>query len=823
MPDLKSTLLAVLVTISHFYVFANNTFPKRYYPGAGNASVIKSSKPNNKATKSTFSVELGEKPGVTDRVWLVYELKGVQDHSAVCRSINDQLSFGGYLVQQNEMWTEQREQLNPKWLKQGRNFIRFSVFNEAEHEYQVRNLGIVIEPGIDAEFKDRQLVISHQGAEYFDGQAYVKGYVAGLRSGGTAVYIDGVIVPVMGGAFEYVIKKPEENLSTEWNITVEARFLDGVILKRNIQYSKHKKADYSFDFSNRSSSVVKQAFPGEQNEIMLNAASFLLDKDAILKPETFSLTSLRTIDLHALPQGMVNVTATNKAYRLNPGDFVFNNKINVQLGYDASKIPNGYTPDDIKTYRFNHSSNKWEMLDRKKVDFGKNAIVSGSNEGGDYINGIIQQPESPESANYTPTEIKDLKAANPSASINLIQPPVANNMGTANLSYPIVVPPGRQGIQPQLALTYNSDGGHSWCGLGWDLSIPAISIDTRWGVPRYHDTQESEIYSMNGQQLTFMLNDDTGYMANNSAPQMRNTVETTRQFYPRVEGAFQKIIRHGTHPTEYFWEVIDKTGTRYFYGGNPETGVVASSVLRTYPEGNIGYWALYEVRDLNENFMRYHCQLEKHRGVGGVVGDPADDKGQGYQIYIDRITYTGHDDIEGKYSVKFHRELGRPDINIDARLGFKRVTASRLEKIEIVKDNAIAIRSYEMVYKTGAFEKSLLEKIEVYDAEGALFNVHNLDYYDDVRDDNLEYKPLESAAENWTTHNDGVQGNFINPIEHFNDMPSALSGNKNSNWSVGGAITVGLNLDGKLYCKSYTIGGDFSFFKVKGKRNGCSH
>ena len=50
-------------------------------------------------------------------------------------------------------------------------------------------------------------------------------------------------------------------------------------------------------------------------------------------------------------------------------------------------------------------------------------------------------------------------------------------------SVPIIVPPGRQGAQPQFALTYNSSGGNGWCGVGWGLDIGFIQRETRFGVP----------------------------------------------------------------------------------------------------------------------------------------------------------------------------------------------------------------------------------------------------------------------------------------------------------------------------------------------------
>ncbi len=45
------------------------------------------------------------------------------------------------------------------------------------------------------------------------------------------------------------------------------------------------------------------------------------------------------------------------------------------------------------------------------------------------INGVIKAPESPQTDGFTPTMMNDIKAADPTAKINLITPPTANNRG----------------------------------------------------------------------------------------------------------------------------------------------------------------------------------------------------------------------------------------------------------------------------------------------------------------------------------------------------------------------------------------------------------
>src|SRR5439155_23737236 len=54
--------------------------------------------------------------------------------------------------------------------------------------------------------------------------------------------------------------------------------------------------------------------------------------------------------------------------------------------------------------------------------------------------------------------------------------------GTATTSLPIEVPPGRNGIQPNLNLAYESANGNGWVGMGWKLELGAIERRTRFGL-----------------------------------------------------------------------------------------------------------------------------------------------------------------------------------------------------------------------------------------------------------------------------------------------------------------------------------------------------
>src|SRR5712664_2621985 len=59
--------------------------------------------------------------------------------------------------------------------------------------------------------------------------------------------------------------------------------------------------------------------------------------------------------------------------------------------------------------------------------------------------------------------------------------------GTGNFIVPIAVPPGRNGFQPQLDLTYSTGNGNGLFGLGWSLTLSEVTRKTSKGMPRYQD------------------------------------------------------------------------------------------------------------------------------------------------------------------------------------------------------------------------------------------------------------------------------------------------------------------------------------------------
>jgi len=757
--------------------------------------------PVDNPADNVFHVKVKEAPGSTDKVYLVYELSGVADHTAVSRGVNDQLSVGGYLVKNRKGWAAQRELVNAKWLRPGDNVVRFTLPAGANHSYRVRNLSLEVEKAPAGAAGARELVINQPASHaHYDGQGYLKGFAGGMGGEKAHITVDGKKVSSFGGEFEALVARPKG--AGPWTVIVEAMYPDGQKTRKEVSFSVPSSADYHYGYHGAGQTVQKSFAVTAAQSISLPGAGLSAAKGDLARGMILSITTLREVDLPALDGGMVNVTKHGSGFRFLPHRTKFAKPVNLKLAYDENKIPEGYTERDIKTYFFDEESHHWVALPTDTVVALTGEVFSRTTHFTDMINAIIKVPESPEVSAYNSTSIKGIKAANPTAGVNLINAPSANNTGNASLGYPLNLPAGRNGMQPQVAIGYNSGGGNGWLGLGWNVQMPSVSIDTRWGVPRYDSINETETYTLNGEQLSPVAH--RGALGKRSG---------NKRFYPRVEGGFSRIIRRGTSPANYWWEVTDKSGTRYFYGGT--SALDENAVLRTNEagngpdKGNVAYWALVETRDLDGNFVRYHYTKQEDTGIkGGSV--------KGYQLYVDRITYTGHGTTPGLYSVVFTRDRQqaqpgqwkkRADVTIAANLGFKQVTADLLKRVDVqFKGNNI--RHYELSYREGEFGKTLLDSLSEFDAEGKRFNTHKFAYYNDVRKDQV-LVPFTADQRSWQVPGGEVAGAFGPFKEGFGGRASLLSGTRSTDFSVGVGVGVGFNLN--VFLKDNSVVGNVGF------------
>lgn len=743
---------------------------------------IPEGKASDNPEDNLFEIELAENIAGNKRVWLAYDLYGISSGNGVSKSINDRPATGGYHTVVNKDWTTVREEINPSWLHKGTNRILFTAV-EGMPAYSVRNLRIETADGNDESISLALMPIAYEGKTYIHG--FTGKGIHTVKAGSEPLNLT-------DGEFEGMVS------AKSGKVTITASKADGSIATRTFAVSDGGKADFSRKYTAYTSRPVAKLFNKETaDSISISGGKLVVGKDILLGDKRLSVNSLRDIDVPALDFGMTNVTAESEGYRFLPhGNHFAGEGATVKLKYDRTRIPSGYTEDDIRTYYFDTDTRHWVALERVEVDKEAACVVSRTTHFTDMINGVIQAPESPETEGFAPTMMNDIKAADPTSKINVIAPPAANSRGTANLQYAFEMPPARNGMTPSLGIQYSSEGGSGWLGEGWNMPVPSITLDTRWGVPRYDTEKETETYLLSGAMLSTMDDNGTMGVAHRGEKMSR---KADRQFYTRQGGDFARIIRKGNSPTEYYWEVTDKQGVKYTYGGEGAVlkGTITDATGATREV--ISEWKLARVEETHGDYIEYVYETADEDVRGGLKAKA---------IYLKEV-HAGNAGQEPHTVIVFEGNKVKQLKSNNARYGFLTSSNRLLEKVTV---NFLGeeLRSYAFTYKDGAFFKEVLESVRQFDSDNQEVAFQTFDYYDDVQSGN-GYVPFQSSSETWNLHDDGLDAGFINPLQgtgRFSDKPTALGGTTGTSTNVSFYAGVGV-IDGSPW-KGNTVGGSYS-------------
>ncbi|MCI0525978.1 MAG: hypothetical protein L0Y56_00795, partial [Nitrospira sp.] len=244
--------------------------------------------------------------------------------------------------------------------------------------------------------------------------------------------------------------------------------------------------------------------------------------------------------------------------------------------------------------------------------------------------------------------------------------------GSASTSIPIVVPPGTHGVQPGLAIVYNSASRSddvSIIGAGWDLAgLGYIERSTKLGVPKYNSS-DTYVLMMNGGSYDLVYASDGYY-------------HTKLETFLRIQ-----YIQNSNS-----WLAIDKAGTQYQFGVNTDSRAEASG------RNAIQRWSLDQVTDTHGNYMSI-----------SYINDSG-------AIYPAIITYTQRPGLSVFRTVEFNYET-RPDQVVTYRYGVPITITKRLAYID-VKMNGNMIKRYELTYTSSTDSKeSLLTSVREYGSD----------------------------------------------------------------------------------------------------------
>lgn len=672
---------------------------------------------------------------------LTYDVDGYSDMNSVTRSINGSFAMGGYIKVKKSGWTEVSEKIDPELLREGNNHVLFNALNKGDY-YTIKN--VRIRENKTANQKPYQITssVSHDKVVYVRGFIHPDSSIRFLEIGNKKVELH-------GNEFEY--------LSLDIN----------------------KEAFLPIKFIKKDNTAFEEVISKNNDQNITEIDSYKESgKNLIYKNESGVLWGLRNIDLPPTDRSISNVSAGFYGFR-------YKNKTSqenvIRLPYNEADLPNGYHEKDISTFAFDYNQKKWISVTVDSVNVKKRYIVFKALAGyeTDYINGVVKQPESPEATSFTPTTTNDVPIANPTSKMNLISAPTANQQGSAVVNYPIEIPKGTSGLQPNISLSYDSDNKSGWAGTGWDIPLETITVDTRWGVPAFDPQKESEIYTIGGEQLVFK----DSYLPNKVQFQ-EDRIAGDKRFHYRTgvtEGLY--ITRKGDSPSNYIWEILDRNGLRKEY-----TQVLTDDASSN-SSGNRIKWYLTKVTDRYNNTIVYQY-AESFEGGG---------KGK----YLSNIIYSNDT------SVSFENEPGvRADRTFSYKYGVKLTDAKILKRITVYRAHS-KIREYELTNtQVGQFGKRLLTVLIQKDGNGTEFNRHQFNY------------TTARIFDNYKTYN---TGNDIGSVGPFNGgSPSAISGDFSDNinkfrgsltfGSGAGCFFIGFNKK-----NTFGINGSYSENKTYGK------
>ena len=182
--------------------------------------------------------------------------------------------------------------------------------------------------------------------------------------------------------------------------------------------------------------------------------------------------------------------------------------------------------------------------------------------------------------------------------------------GTAALTVPISLSPGRSGFGPERSLSYDSGSGNGPFGFGWQLGLPTIRRKTDKGLPRYNDARESDVFLLSGTEdlVPVLKVDARGQLVLDGAgrPQFDELQDQNgyqvRRYKPRIEGLFARIERWTRIADgDTYWRTISRDNVTMILGATLDSRITdpadacrvfAWNISQTYDDK--GNAAIYE-------------------------------------------------------------------------------------------------------------------------------------------------------------------------------------------------------------------------------------
>ncbi len=262
--------------------------------------------------------------------------------------------------------------------------------------------------------------------------------------------------------------------------------------------------------------------------------------------------------------------------------------------------------------------------------------------------------------------------------------------GAAMYTIPIECPKGVNGIEPTIALVYNSQSGIGLAGKGWSLS--ATSVITKVNAVPFYDNK----------LLPLNYDKSADYLALDGQRLIKtNTISSTEVEFRTECDNFNRIIRKGSGGSFYF-EVYTTSGLKMTYRQQPEGA--------SYYDGNLG-WYLTRVEDPNGNYMTYEYQI--------LYGTTYGNRWSIISVVPTVIRYGANSQQGTSHTQKVEFTYSYCAQSFRYPLGGNMKENSRyLTSISTYAGTTTLNNRYELSYKSGPNSEIVLEKVKKYGNNG---------------------------------------------------------------------------------------------------------
>lgn len=376
---------------------------------------------------------------------------------------------------------------------------------------------------------------------------------------------------------------------------------------------------------------------------------------------------------------VANVTDNCASYTVRS-----NGRLTVEVPYDPGLLNSDVSEEAVQLFKVEQVAAAQSVIrpvsayldteNKRTVATVGDAVVR-------YINGIVKSGESAMKApnNFSPSLLETAKKADAIGLMPLVRRPEPGPNGDLTLDYPIDLRGLREDFRPSISIAYNSSAGYGSLGEGWNLTLPQISVETRWGVPGFDNGKETETYLFNGEQLVPAVEEEETDLVLSDQPHRSDGLEdrTQRSFVLKRSDGLWRFKRHKEGPDQFHWEASQKhpkTGAiRFYFFGNAPTrhhnylpkDVIADDDLNQ-PFLDVGAetrksqladrpvirWALKREIDNNGNIIDYDWVRDCKLGAisaSPISNDCASPKAgnvSSNEIYLRRMVYYASSTIE---------------------------------------------------------------------------------------------------------------------------------------------------------------------------------